>query len=611
MGYTNISGQKRQEKAEADEAKRNKKKSWYAKGKKKKQPKPKPAYSPLILTTVNQDGDYVYWNPEEQEFEIHKEPVPGAKDASPEEQDNLFTNAVTAGKVDADGDAGVYKNGLYQTSKFTEAAKYTKGEAKGASNDGFGPHSEVNAWSLMRYRGTPLNPIAGGKPATGKNPYKVSTLYEENGKPLVNPTASKLIEISQNTENSPGYHYSHKDFVPCKHYGEIPNNYLLTLRRFAAPVEDNIIAPVKYGADGKKYNTMQPAIAQAVTWMSPKLGNDLKEILKFNVGFEWETAKSEMQTIQGQSRDTGMVGGFLDAMPMSQNVQGAMRGETPDQTYRRQQGGSGWDPMKDTFPNHNLGEPLNIIKQVEVRKPGLKFSQEFSLVFKYDLKGYPYTSPKLALLDVISNMLVLTYNNAPFWGGATRYTGGGKVGKPFGDLALLQAGKTKEFLGSIVNDLKDALSGAVDDLLKGGDSKILNSVIGGGLMKLLGGPQGGQVAAAFLTGDATGQWHLTIGNPLNPIAVIGNLGMTDADFELEGPLGFEDFPTQLKVTIKLKPARPRDKADIESMFNAGKGRLYVADNSGINVDAQMDVNAYGHQELSRPMKEKMIKQANG
>ena len=36
MGYTNISGQKRQEKAEADEAKRNKKKSWYAKGKKKK-----------------------------------------------------------------------------------------------------------------------------------------------------------------------------------------------------------------------------------------------------------------------------------------------------------------------------------------------------------------------------------------------------------------------------------------------------------------------------------------------------------------------------------------------------------------------------------------------
>ena len=87
--------------------------------------------------------------------------------------------------------------------------------------------------------------------------------------------------------------------------------------------------------------------------------------------------------------------------------------------------------------------------------------------------------------------------------------------------------------------------------------------------------------------------------------------MTDADFELEGPLGFEDFPTQLKVTVKLKPARPRDKADIESMFNAGKGRLYVADNSGVNVDAQMDVNAYGHPELSRPQKEKMIKQANG
>ena len=611
MGYTNISGQKRQEKAEADEAKRNKKKSWYAKGKKKKQPKPKPPYSPLILTTVTPEGEYIYWNPKEQKFEKHMEPVPGAKDGPPEMQDYVFNLAVKKGVIDEDANSGLYAQGLYTTSQFTEAAKYAKGEAKGASNDGFGPHSEVNAWSLMRYRGTPLNPIAGGKPASLKNVYKTHTLYEKDGKPLVNPTAAELIEISTSTQNSPGYHYSYKDFVPCKHYGEIPNNYLLTLRRFAAPVEDNIIAPVKYGADGKKYNTMQPAIAQAVTWMSPKLGNDLKEILKFNVGFEWETAKSEMQTIQGQSRDTGMVGGFLDAMPMSQNVQGAMKGETPDQTYRRQQGGSGWDPMKDTYPNHNLGEPLNIIKQVEVRKPGLKFSQEFSLVFKYDLKGYPYTSPKLALLDVISNMLVLTYNNAPFWGGATRYTGGGKVGKPFGDLKKLQDGDIKGFLGSVVSDLKGALTGAVDDLMKGGDSKILNSVIGGGLMKLLGGPQGGQVAAAFLTGDATGQWHLTVGNPLNPIAVIGNLGMTDADFELEGPLGFEDFPTQLKVTIKLKPARPRDKADIESMFNAGKGRLYVADNSGINVDAQMDVNAYGHQELSRPMKEKMIKQANG
>ena len=75
----------------------------------------------------------------------------------------------------------------------------------------------------------------------------------------------------------------------------------------------------------------------------------------------------------------------------------------------------------------------------------------------------------------------------------------------------------------------------MDDLSQMGDSKILNNVIGGGLMDLFGGPQGGQVAQAFLTGEATGHWHLTIGNPLNPIAVIGNLGCTKANFEFDGP----------------------------------------------------------------------------
>jgi hypothetical protein len=131
-------------------------------------------------------------------------------------------------------------------------------------------------------------------------------------------------------------------------------------------------------------------------------------------------------------------------------------------------------------------------------------------------------------------------------------------------------------------------------------------------MKLLGGPQGGQIAAALLTGEATGQWHLTIGNPLNPIAVIGNLAMTDADFELMGPLGYEDFPTKLKVTIKLQPGRPRGKDDIESMFNAGKGRLYVAEEGLIDVNKTYDVDAYGKQNGKPNMLNKKIgKFANG
>ena len=89
-------------------------------------------------------------------------------------------------------------------------------------------------------------------------------------------------------------------------------------------------------------------------------------------------------------------------------------------------------------------------------------------------------------------------------------------------------------------------------------------------MKLLGGPSGGDVIKAFLTGDPTGQWHVTIGNPMNPIMVCGNLALQDTDISFEGPLGFEGFPTKMKVEITLKPGRPRDKTEIESMFNAGR-----------------------------------------
>jgi hypothetical protein len=326
--------------------------------------------------------------------------------------------------------------------------------------------------------------------------------------------------------------------------------------------------------------------------MGEKPGNSMKEILKFSVGFKWKEATSELQTINSQPRDRGKIGSFIDSSPIAQRIEGGLAGESATQTRRRQKQGGSWDPMKQTYPNHELA-PLNIIKQVQVREAGLTFSQEFTLKFHYDLKGIPGVSPKLAFLDVLANLLVLTYNQAPFWGGATRYTGGGKVGKPFGDLKKLQGGDIKGFMKSVVSDLSSTITKGVKDIMKGGDSKILNNVLGGAMMDLLGGPQGGEVAKAFLTGDPTGNWHLTIGNPLNPIAVMGNLICTDTEFSFDGPLGYEDFPSKLDVTIKLKPGRPRDKADIESMFNAGRGRLYIAEEGALDPSVSYDVDAYG------------------
>lgn len=79
---------------------------------------------------------------------------------------------------------------------------------------------------------------------------------------------------------------------------------------------------------------------------------------------------------------------------------------------------------------------------------------------------------------------------------------------------------------------------------------------------------------AILTGEPTGNWHLTVGNPLNPIMVVGNLICTKMTVDWDTELGPDDFPMGMKVTYTLEHGMARDKAGIQSMFNRGAGRIY-------------------------------------
>jgi hypothetical protein len=79
---------------------------------------------------------------------------------------------------------------------------------------------------------------------------------------------------------------------------------------------------------------------------------------------------------------------------------------------------------------------------------------------------------------------------------------------------------------------------------------------------------------ALLTGEPVGNWHMTVGNPLNPIAVVGNLICTKMNVEWGEELGPDDFPLELKVTYTIEHGMARDKAAIQSMFNRGAGKIY-------------------------------------
>ena len=223
------------------------------------------------------------------------------------------------------------------------------------------------------------------------------------------------------------------------------------------------------------------------------------------------------------------------------------------------------------------------------------------------------------MLDQLANILALTYNNAPFWGGDVRYIGDGSVARPLGKLGLLKSGDFGGYMKSVVSDLtgKDTgstwknLTEGVSDFVSGDNiQKTVNNLLSGSLMDMFNSPQGGQAVAALLSGDPTGQWHVTIGNPLNPIAVIGNLACTNTAVNFEGPMGLQDFPEKLVVEITLKPARPRDKAEIESMFNSGRGRFYIQPADEIDINATIDVNAYGKTQKSK-LDSELRKYSNG
>ena len=494
---------------------------------------------------------------------------------------------------DKDTPSNGYGSKLYQQS--VQSAKYNVGEGADAKEVSVGsrPYSVFNKYSLVNFRGTPLaeeNAPGLNTTADGKKYNAVDQLS------LDNPTASKIIEKTSNPKNK-GYRYDYSDFALTKYYGKISNNMMITLRRFAFPAPDDIISPKSPEGD----DIGQGDIARAITWMGGPTGNEIADILKFSHGFNWKEAEAAVQTLNSQQAGrSGEIGQLINGNRFLSAAAGAANGENAYDSAVRN-ANAGYDAFSETYPNHVFG-PLNVIKNVLVREQGLTFENEFTIKFEYELRDLGGANPKILILDQLSNLLALTYNNAPFWGGDVRYIGDGSIAKPLGNLKHIKSGDYKSFLKSVVADFTGGGSGSVMDDLKGimeGGGKAFKNMIGGSLMKLFNSPQGGQAVNSLLTGDPTGQWHLTVGNPLNPIMVIGNLACTNTEISFEGNIGPYDFPERLVATVTLKPGRPRDKSEIESMFNAGRGRFYLQPNDGVDINNTYDVSAYGNKDADR------------
>lgn len=389
--------------------------------------------------------------------------------------------------------------------------------------------------------------------------------------------------------------YTYADFAYCKYLGQMPNNYLITLRRFGAPCGDKIdYIPqdglLEFEKQGQRH---MPDMGRLVTWMGTP-GNDLSSILSWSTGYEWKDLTADITETPGEE------GGAL------QSIFNVASG-----TYRKQvqQGIAGSNYAGKSYMNTMLGSsigdppyanaewlrnydarkvegPLNVIYKTKQRDRGLNFNQSFKLIFDYELRSYGGVNGKAAMLDLMSNILCCTYSLGNFWGGERRMYGVSQS-NAFANLPIFKAAEQgklnnptvvyESFIASIHEGSKAFTNGVEGettlDKIKN-LAKDLGGMLLGGMLNKLGRPQ--KIAyAALLSPAPTGCWHLTIGNPRNPILEIGNLVCKEATVTHYGPLGLDDFPTGLKVEITLEHGKPRDQAGIEQMYMRGDSRVYA------------------------------------
>ena len=498
--------------------------------------------------------------------------------------------------------AAGYSAGFYQESAQADAVTVPTGMAEALI-----PKSIANSYALFNYQG-----FNGGFVNAAQSGYfdqEGNTLM--GGKQAHNVSLTKIISFFDT--NYEKIRYKPADFLYSKYYKKIPVNHLITLRRFPMPVPDNIYdykekqAPKKAGEKAKpEAESAYTAGVTAVTYLGETAGNTLEDLLTMSFGTNWKEIESEMEAIS--SGDGGYTSQpfYQKSGAVGKSIIDFTKGVSGGEKFRK-----GLNTTEDafgtTYANFVIG-PVNVVDKTTTRDRGLKFANDMKLKFEYELKSLSYVNPKIAMIDVMSNMLTMTTNNAQFFGGGHRYYGSaGAVANQFGDIAKLRKGDFSGYIGTVVSDVETGMkdkfgtpeggfsASSVLEGLQGAGKTLLTNMLGGFLSSKVGAVSGVQATKAFLSGDPTGWWHVTIGNPLNPIVMMGNMICDNAQMTLGAGLGYDDFPMEVSFELDIKHGKPRDKGDIENMFNAGRGRIYAsgADAQDILNLKGLEVKSYG------------------
>lgn len=418
------------------------------------------------------------------------------------------------------------------------------------------------------------------------------------------PENREIIDKLKNDEKR-RLHYA--DFAFSKYDGIIPNNRLIVLRRFPFPTFNNLSFA---GAenDGK---VVKP-IAKAITHFGGETGNEISEILKIAGYKNYKELTAELDFIQGVDK------GASDS-PFFSNLGG--RTQSGLKAFSALSGRGDISGRKKDSVDQMLGKnwendrrgPENVIHKTHIADVGVGANLEFQLTFNYKLRSYNNVNPRVALMDLISNLMTLVHTNAEFWGGQNVVLPNHQKFPFIGNEDAFYSGDYGTYLSSVVDWFSEpfASGGSFQGLLDGimsGDFSSLGALlgkVGGAALDLQSSKSRSSVIGlkTLLDANPVGNHHITIGNPLNPWASIGNLIVPSFNLSFENELGHHDMPTGVKLEVDIKTATPLDSTGVQGIFANGivSNRMYMKPSAFIDATGitKQGGNGYTADDISR------------
>lgn len=445
----------------------------------------------------------------------------------------------------------------------------------------------------------------------------------------------KLVELSNTKVNGENHSvlgralYKYADFMFCKDLGKVSNNYMITLRKFPAPIGDNIFSLVGTEPDNGSRDRLNvpPDIGRMVCWLGED--NKLEDILKytFNESFQQKESDFYENESEEDSSQRGMIGSIVNLMNpeyrkgVAEGKWGSGNMILEKLAGNTAKGGSSLLSNVGTYESGQAADVLRgkmydknkiyykpgIIRDTHLYEGRLSFTNNFTLTFNYELRAYDNINPKTAFLDLIGNILRVTYRNGSFWGGENKIWGppgnqagwnqalglvgqGTEAAKNFANSFIQGVANGQPVLGKLAKKIEsfgsaglnlnfniDDISGNLQNFAKkisSNDVEEFTNMLSGMFLNQFGRPAV-YALTSILTGDPVGLWHVTIGNPRNPIASMGNMIVENTTIQQYGPLGIDDFPTGIKVVVNLKHARSRDASEIENMYTKGINATHI------------------------------------